>query len=82
MESNKEDVETMNTDEKRALNILHDKDPEDNTLAGRFMDFLRCRKRTKEFMISRREVKQSLPDFPTPQELADEFIVWQERNPI
>jgi len=71
----------MNTDEKRALKILHDKDTKDTTLAGRFIDFLRCRKQTKEFMISRREVKQSLPDFPTSQELAEEFEVWQERNP-
>jgi len=71
----------MNTNEKRTLKILHDKFPEDITLIDRFIVFLRCRKQAKEFMIDSREERRSLPDYPTPQELTDEFLVWQERNP-
>ena len=64
----------MNCDEKRALKILHDKYPEDKTLTGRFIDFIRQR---NVLMIGRKY--KGTAKFCKPEQIAEDFEVWQEQ---
>jgi hypothetical protein len=50
----------VNTDERRALKILHEKFPDSINLVGQFIDFLRQRK----------------SKYSKPEEIASEFLEW------
>jgi hypothetical protein len=67
-------VTKTNQDERRALKILHEKDPEDVLLASRFIDFLRH----KNFQTGQKY--KGTGKFDTPEKIAEDFLVWQERN--
>jgi len=56
----------MNTDERRAFKILCEKFPDNLGLTYHlFMEFLKYRK------------QQNLPDYPKPQDLANEFLEFE-----
>lgn len=53
------------TDERRALLILHNKEPNDETLVSRFIDYLRNSHKDSGLK---------------PEQIAEDFQTWQERN--
>jgi len=61
------------TDERRALKILREKLPDNADLVGQFLDFLRERHQNKGWTNL----------FPTPEDLANEFLKWNSsRSPL